>query len=149
MNPSSAAGAVSHKYGLSSEYENQKFRLYHFKAALQAAVSAASAGVLRDSSPCYEVWKISGTSSFQPYRCNLDVCRTKMELVQTLLLSYAALTRSSISLPGLIQLSCLSFDFPDLNYIFYNFLQNALLKLFSFFFPVGKKKLKWLFYYFF
>lgn len=51
MNPSSAAGAVSHKYGLSSEYENQKFKLYHFKAALQAAVSAASAGVLRDSSP--------------------------------------------------------------------------------------------------
>lgn len=62
-----------------------------------------------------------------------------MELVQTLLLSYTALTWSSISLPGLIQLSCLSFDFSDLNYILYNFLQNSLLKLLSFFLPCGKE----------
>lgn len=62
-----------------------------------------------------------------------------MELVQTLLLSYAALAWSSISLPGIIQLSFLSFDFPDLKYILYNFLQNSLLKLLSFFFLVEKK----------
>lgn len=43
MNPSSAAGAVTHEYSLYSEYKTQKFQLYRSRAAVQAAVSAASA----------------------------------------------------------------------------------------------------------
>lgn len=43
MNPSSAVGAVSHKYSLSSEYENQKFQPYCSRVEVQAAASADSA----------------------------------------------------------------------------------------------------------
>lgn len=43
MNPNSAVGAIPHKYSLSSEYEKQKFQLYHSRTAVQAAASAASA----------------------------------------------------------------------------------------------------------
>lgn len=146
VNPSSAVGAVSHKYSLSSEYEKQKFQLYSSRAAVPAVVSADSAWTLERLSLLRSLKNIRITWSELPaiqvqFGCLQDYHGVSPNPASELCSSYLELRQSSRATPAIMtKLEISMFDFPDLNYFLYNFLQNSLLKLLSFFFPVEKLK---------